>query len=180
MKPSRRIGCAAQSALHGLAIAAAWSVTTVASAQSALPLDTIKLPPGFAIETVARVPNARAMTWGAQGTLFVGSAGAGTVYAVTLPRAGTQDAARVRTIARDLREPAGVAFHNGALYVSAVSRIFRYDDIERKLDAPPDPVLVSDAFPRFPPIRRPHNEPRKVRKYIPSGRRVGHVVISAG
>ncbi len=148
MPPTLHCCCAAKSALHRLAIAAGLSVAVSVSAQSSLPLDTIKLPPGFAIETVARVPNARAMTWGAQGTLFVGSAGAGTVYAVTLPRAGTQEAARVRTIARDLREPAGVAFHNGALYVSAVSRIFRYDDIERKLDAPPDPVLVSDAFPR--------------------------------
>ena len=33
-------------------------------AQSSLPLQSIKLPPGFAIEVVARVPNARAMTWG--------------------------------------------------------------------------------------------------------------------
>ena len=32
-----------------------------------LPLDKIKLPPGFTIELVARVPNARAMTWGTQG-----------------------------------------------------------------------------------------------------------------
>jgi len=50
-------------------------------------------------------------------------------------------------VASDLREPAGVAFRNGALYVSAVSRILRYDDIERRLDRPPQPVVVSDAFP---------------------------------
>ena len=117
-----------------------------AAAQSPLPLERIKLPPGFVIETVARVPNARAMTWGSEGTLFVGSA-AGNVYAVTLPRAGTQDSARVRIIAKNLREPAGVAFRNGALYVSAISRILRFDDIERRLDSPPDPVVVSDAFP---------------------------------
>jgi glucose/arabinose dehydrogenase len=105
-----------------------WSAGSVA--QSALPLDRITLPQGFVIETVARVPNARAMTWGSEGTLFVGSANAGSVYAVTLPRAGTQDAAKVRIIASNLREPAGVAFRNGALYVSAISRILRYDDIE--------------------------------------------------
>ena len=31
-------------------------------AQSTLPVDSIKLPDGFSIEVVARVPNARAMT----------------------------------------------------------------------------------------------------------------------
>src|SRR5512136_694467 len=51
---------------------------------AALPRESIRLPPGFGIEVVARVPNARAMTWGARGTLFVGSARAGNVYAVTL------------------------------------------------------------------------------------------------
>ncbi len=42
-------------------------------AQTSLPVETIRLPSGFSIEVVARVPNARAMTWGAAGTLFVGS-----------------------------------------------------------------------------------------------------------
>jgi len=106
------------------------------AAQTALPLDRIKLPQGFVIETVARVPNAREMAWGSEGTLFVGSGSAGNVYAVTLPRAGAQDAARVRTIASSLRDPAGVAFRNGALYVSAVSRILRYDEIEKRLAEP--------------------------------------------
>ena len=108
-----------------------------------LPLGQIKLPPGFVIETVARVPNARAMTWGDGGTLFVGSAGAGNVYAVTLAPTG----AVVRVVASDLRDPAGVAFRNGALYVSAISRILRYDDIERRLDKPPAPVVVTDMYP---------------------------------
>ena len=131
-------------ALVVAASALPWCAVT--AAQSPLPLDRIKLPPGFVIEMVARVPSARAMTWGSEDTLFVGSV-AGNVYAVTLPRAGTQDAARVRIIASNLREPAGVAFRNGALYVSAVSRILRYDDIERRLDSPPAPVVVSDVFP---------------------------------
>ena len=60
------------------------------------------------------------MTWGAAGTLFVGSATAGKVYAVTLPPPGAKGEARVRVIASGLREPAGVAFRDGALYVSAV------------------------------------------------------------
>ncbi len=114
-----------------------------ASAQQALPIDRIKLPPGFAIEVAARVPNARAMTWGEGGTLFVGSVN-GLVHAVSFPAGGPPT---VRVIARGLREPAGVAFRDGALYVSAVSRILRYDGIERRLDDPPQPVVVSDRFP---------------------------------
>jgi len=116
-------------------------------AQDALPLDTLKLPPGFTIEVVARVPNARAMTWGAAGTLFVGSANAGTVTAVALPPAGAKGEAVSHVIATGLREPAGVAFRDGALYVSAVSRIVRFDDIEKRLGNPPAPVVVSDRFP---------------------------------
>ncbi len=54
------------------------------AAAADLPLDSIKLPPGFAIELVARVPNAREMALGTNGTLFVGSMEAGKVYAVTL------------------------------------------------------------------------------------------------
>jgi len=117
-----------------------------AVAQSALPLDRIKLPPGFTIELVAHVPNAREMTWGARGTLFVGSR-EGSVYALTFAAPNAQGTAKVITIARGLRQPVGVAFHDGALYVSAVSRILRFDGIEARLDAPPEPVVVTDRYP---------------------------------
>jgi glucose/arabinose dehydrogenase len=128
-----------------LGCAALFAVACAAPAQPNLPLDSIRLPPGFSISLVARVPNARAMTWGEAGTLFVGSAGEGDVYAVTLPPGG--GAAVVRVIASGLREPAGVAFRAGALYVSAIDRILRYDDIERRLADPPRPVVVTDRFP---------------------------------
>ena len=55
------------------------------TAAQPLPLDKIKLPPGFAISIFAdNVPNARAMTLGDKGTLFVGSMRAGKVYTVRL------------------------------------------------------------------------------------------------
>jgi glucose/arabinose dehydrogenase len=127
------------------AIALGCGLGAAAHAQSGLPLQDIKLPPGFAIELVARVPNARAMTWGAEGTLFVGSV-RGAVHAVTLPADGKSPAV-VREIASGLREPAGVAFRDGALYVSAVSRILRFEGIEKRLDQPPVPVVVSDRLP---------------------------------
>jgi len=117
-------------------------------AQPALPIDTIKLPPGFTIEVVARVPNARAMTWGGAGTLFVGTSSAGKVYAITLPPAGNDGEARVQVIATGLRGPGGVAFRDRALYVSTVSgTIMRYDDIEAHLTDPPKSVVVTDRLP---------------------------------
>lgn len=132
--------------LARIAGAGCMAAAIAASAQPALPLDRIRLPPGFAIELVARAPTVRALTWGAQGTLFAGSTN-GNVYAITLPVPGAAGTARVRTIATGLRDPGGVAFRSGSLYVSAVSRILRYDDIERRLDAPPAPVVVTDALP---------------------------------
>jgi glucose/arabinose dehydrogenase len=112
-----------------------------------LPLESIRLPAGFAIELVARVPNARAMAWGGGGTLFVGSRSDGRVHALTWPSPAFGGAPRVRVVASGLAMPSGIAFRDGALYVAAVDRILRYDDIERRLDSPPAPVVVSDRFP---------------------------------
>jgi glucose/arabinose dehydrogenase len=130
-----------------LAVLAILGSNAVRAAPASLPLDTIKLPPGFTIEVAARVPNARAMTLSPDGTLFVGSTGAGQVHAVTFPAAGTKGDAMVRVVASALREPAGVAFRGGALYVSAIDRILRFDGIERRLDDPPKPVVVTDKLP---------------------------------
>ena len=112
-----------------------------ATAEAPLPLDRIRLPAGFVIELVARVPNARGMTWGERGTLFVGTASS-DVYAVTLGERTV-----VRKVAAGLREPAGVAFRDGALYASSIDRIVRLPDIESRLDDPPVPVVVSRAYP---------------------------------
>src|SRR5262245_24529314 len=51
-------------------------------AASEIPVDKIKVPPGFKVELwAAGINNARAMTWGDKGTLFVSSRLAGNVYA---------------------------------------------------------------------------------------------------
>lgn len=113
----------------------------LAACAAELPLEDIKLPQGFRIELLARVPNAREMAWGTRGTLFVGSFSRGEVYAL---RPGSREPL---VVARGLTNPIGVAFRNGALYVSAVSRILRYDDIESRLDAPPRPVEIRNDLP---------------------------------
>src|SRR5437867_3685559 len=115
------------------------------------PLKQIKLPAGFEIAIFAdNIRDARSMVLGPKGTVFVGTRGAGKVYA--LAAQAEENARRVITVAEGLKSPNGVAFHNGALYVAEISRVLRYDDIEARLNSPPKPVIVSDSFP----IERTH------------------------
>ena len=125
-----------------LAIAVTLSCAPAGSqGRKGLPLNEIRLPPGFAIEIYAdNVPNARQMALSPNGTLYVGSRSAGKVYAV-------KDR-KVHTIASGLNMPSGLAFRDGSLYVAAVSRVLRYDGIDGKLQNPPKPVVVSDDFPK--------------------------------
>jgi glucose/arabinose dehydrogenase len=114
----------------------------------ALPLDKIKLPPGFSISIYATgVRNAREMALGANGTLFVGSMNAGNVYAV-VDRDKDYKADEVIKIAEGLEMPSGIAFRDGSLYVAEIFRVTRYDNIESQLKNPPKPVVVNDKFPR--------------------------------
>jgi glucose/arabinose dehydrogenase len=115
------------------------------AALAALPLERIKLPPGFHIAVFAEVPGARSMALGEKGTLFVGTMGrGGKVYAVT--NDGTR-ATAVTTVASGLNTPNGVAVKDGALYVAEINRVTRYDAIESHLDAPPRPTVVYDKYP---------------------------------
>jgi len=43
--------------------------------------------------------------------------------------------------------PSGLAFKNGSLYVGALNKILRYDNIDDHLDLPGEPVIVTDALP---------------------------------
>jgi glucose/arabinose dehydrogenase len=139
-------------AAAGFAVAAACGIAAVVTAQSPSPsrlaLPTLTLPPGFSISVYAdNVPNARSMTLGPAGTLFVGTRTAGVVYAV-VDANKDQKADRVFTIATGLEMPNGVAVRDGSLFVAEVSRILRFDHIETALEKPPAPVVVTDAFPR--------------------------------
>lgn len=125
--------------------------TTTVTALFALagPVSALELqaPAGFQVEVYAAdVENARQMALGDRGTLFVGSRRAGKVHAlVDVDADGRAD--RRYLIAQGLNMPSGVAFRDGALYVAAVNRILRYDDIESRLSAPPEPAVVVDDLP---------------------------------
>jgi len=111
------------------------------------PLEELQMPEGFKIEIFAEeVENARSMTMSPNGILYVGSRQEGFVYAIP-DRNGDHKADRVITIAQGLRMPNGVAYRDGSLYVAEVSRILRYDDIDNRLDNPPEPEIINESYP---------------------------------
>ena len=117
----------------------------LAFAQPRLPLERIKLPPGFEIAVFAEgIKDARSMALGEKGTLFVSTRTAGNVYAV---RNDGRKATEIITIATGLNMPNGVAVKDGALYVAEVNRVWRYDDIEANLPKLPTPALIYDKYP---------------------------------
>ncbi|MCE8034429.1 PQQ-dependent sugar dehydrogenase [Halomonas sp. MCCC 1A11057] len=111
-----------------------------------IPLDHLRMPDGFNAEIWAHgMPGARMMALGDEGTLFIGTRGIGRVYAVR----DNGDEREHVIVAEGLTQPNGVAFKDGSLYVAAINRIFRYDDIESHLangDDIPEPEELTDAF----------------------------------
>ncbi len=108
---------------------------------SGLPLDKLKLPPGFKIEVwVEGVPEARSLALGDKGTVFVSNRNLSEVYAI-VDRGGKRE---VKKLLAGLKAPNGVAFSKGTLFVAERHRITRYDGIEDRLDNPPEAKVVID------------------------------------
>jgi glucose/arabinose dehydrogenase len=108
---------------------------------SELPLDKLKVPPGFKVEVWADgIPEARSLALGDKGTVFVSNRNLSDVYAVT-DRGGKRE---VKKVLSGLKSPNGVAFSKGTLYVAERHRITRYDGIEDRLDSPPEARVVVD------------------------------------
>jgi glucose/arabinose dehydrogenase len=112
-----------------------------------LPIKHLQVPPGFTIEVWAHgFPGGRMMTRGDKGTIFMGTRNIGRVYAIM-----EKDGKRTSRIVIDkLVQPNGVLFHNGALYVAAINKVLRFDNIEASLENIPQPVDMTDAF-KLPP-----------------------------
>jgi glucose/arabinose dehydrogenase len=109
-----------------------------------VPVQAIRLPAGFHAEVYAHgMPGARMMAEGPNGTVFVGTRAIGRVYAVSKNADGST---RTRVIAQGLSQPNGLVMIGNSLFIFAVNRVLRYDNIEASLEAVPTPVELTAAF----------------------------------
>jgi glucose/arabinose dehydrogenase len=123
-----------------------------------LQMSKLKMPPGFKAEVWAEVTNARSLALAPSGTVFVSNRDANNVYAV-VTKNGKRE---VKTVLKGLNVPNGIAFLDGTLYVAERTKIMRYDNIESRLDNPPEGVLVVDGLD-------PTNGPGHFWKYLTVG-----------
>ena len=109
-----------------------------------LPLAQLTLPKGFKIEVYASgIVNARSLRLGDKGTVFVGNMVRDKVYAI-VDRNGQRE---VKVIASGLDRPNGLAFKDGTLYIAEGTKISKLENIEDKLDNPPQPVVIYSDLP---------------------------------
>lgn len=115
----------------------------IPAAADKLPTAQLKVPKGFNIEVYASgIPNARSLRVGDEGTVFVGNRFIGKVFAVVKK----DDKTEVKTIAEGMHRPNGIAYANGTLYVAELSKVWRFDNIEKNLDKP-EKKLIYDNLP---------------------------------
>ncbi len=117
----------------------------IPTAADKLPVDKLVVPAGFKIEVYASgVGNARSLTMGDKGTIFVGSRLLDKVSAI-VEKDGKRE---VKVVAQGLYRPNGVTFHKGTLYIAELSQISKIDGIEDKLDNPPKPTVIYSDLPK--------------------------------
>jgi glucose/arabinose dehydrogenase len=106
-------------------------------------VDDIQLPPGFSIE-YADVPKARSLALGDRGTLFVSNRKGRSVYAVV-----EDDDGRTQTIELldGMSTPNGIAYYDGDLYVAEIDRVYRYANVEDRLDDMPRAEVLDIDLP---------------------------------
>ena len=110
-------------------------------------LQKLQLPDGFSASIYAsEVPNARQLALGANGIVYAGSREKGNVYAI-VDSDKNYSADEVHVIASDLRMPSGIAYRDGSLYVAAVNKILRYDNIDKEYANSPEPTVITDEYP---------------------------------
>ena len=111
---------------------------------SDIPINKLKLPPGFKIEVWATgMPGARAMALGDNGKVYIGTRAIGRVYEVT-------DNGKERTnriVVDKLVQPAGVAFNKGSLYVMAIDKVLRFDGIDKNASVTPVDLTAKFNLP---------------------------------
>ena len=120
-------------------LAAKLTVTKAAD----VPLNKVKLPPGFKIEVWAdSVPGSRAIARGDSGKYYVGTRPLGRVYEIT-DNGGTRTA---RVVIDKLDQPT-VAYNNGSLYVMSVDKVLRFDGIDKNPSVAPVDLTAKFNLP---------------------------------
>lgn len=114
-----------------------------ATPPSEIPLQSLRLPPGFRVELWAHgMPGIRAMARAANGKIYAGTRAIGRVYEIS--DAGGQRTSRV--LVDKLNQPA-VAYNNGTLYVMAIDKVLRYNGIDGNATAQPEDVTARFNLP---------------------------------
>lgn len=114
-----------------------------ATSAADVPLNKLKLPPGFKIEVWSdRTPGIRAMSRGEAGKIYAGTRGFGRVYEIT--DNGKERSSRV--VVDKLNQPA-VVMNKGSLYVMAVDKALRYDGIESNPTVQPVDMTATFELP---------------------------------
>jgi glucose/arabinose dehydrogenase len=116
---------------------------SIYTSEDGLKLNTLIMPSGYKIAVFARVENARSMTIGDNGTIFVGTNGDDKVYALQDLDGDFRADGRI-VVSQGLRNPNGVAFKDGALYIAEISKLWKLPNIENTLSAPKSELIYDD------------------------------------
>ena len=109
-------------------------------------VEDLEVPDGFSASLYAEILGARSLALAPDGTVFVGTRDAGSVWAVPDDdHDGVGDA--TISVASGLDTPNGVAFLDGDLYVAGRTEVLRFPDVLARLDRPPAPEVVLRGLP---------------------------------
>ena len=132
---------------RGILLAAGLSLSLPAcAADGVLPLHTIKLPPGFAIELYARIDEARSLSAApALNAVFVGTRD-DAIFAV-IDANHDAKADRVVKVIDGLSNANSIAWHAGVLYVAERHRLLAYPAPDIKTLVKSKPRVVFSGIP---------------------------------
>jgi glucose/arabinose dehydrogenase len=104
--------------MNGFGFSLFFTLLSALTVRAELPLSQLHMPPGFHIEVYAKVPEARSLSVAPDGRVFIGSREGSKVSML--------ENRQVSVVAENLESPNGVAYHDGKLYVSEISRILEF------------------------------------------------------
>lgn len=116
----------------------------IPTAADQLPTKKFKLPPGFKVETWASgILDARGLRHGPDGNVLVSSLFvANKVYMV--PEKGDRQA---KVIIDKMPLATGIEYHNGSLFLATNEKIYRWDNVDNRMDNLGEPKVIYDKLP---------------------------------